>query len=727
MRDPSRTALPGKEADLSRGYSLAVDDAHIAKRLAASTADLAAFMSTTMGVAARSGGYAIRCRMGAPEGCPPGAPEAFHARVRASGCEITSRDADGARRALIWLEDEMLARGGPFLALGNVSRWAVVEDRITRSPVATYRWLSGWELEHPRDYYPDEYLNKLAHCGMNGIWVAGLLSRLMASKTLPELGPASHRLDKLKRLAERAARYGIGVYLFCIEPRAMPPEHPVFAAHPGIRGAQGRCLCVSTPLVQKYIREVMRELFTAVPDLGGVINIFKGERLTTCWMNEKTVQSCPRCRVRSQGEVLADDLNSFMRGIREASPAGKLIAWGYSGNQATGFTSFLPYLDREVIWMGNFEHGGSKLVHGKRVEVHEYSLSSVGASETFAAAAGEMRQAGRNVYAKLQIGNTYELSSVPYIPVPRIVYDKVGTMRELGVEGAMLSWIIGGYPGPMLKAAGEASFAPLMPAGEVLTRAAAASWGPKQAPRVMEAWDQFARAFQLYLCAYEVFYFGPITRCPSYRLHLEKENRNAQPYNWGLTRERVRQPYEDKLARWLGPFTADEMIASFREMAGEWTKGEAILAECLNASSPALDLRRQQAVAVAVRLQFLSMANVLEFYLLRERLKEAGAADSRTLVRRMRALVEDDIRLAQQMTPLVALDCTIGFESEIYDYSYSAALLDEKIRHDRGTLETLSRWEENGVQPEVLTRVLPAPAPARPAPEGWRDYLKWGD
>jgi hypothetical protein len=43
----------------------------------------------------------------------------------------------------------------------------------------------------------------------------------------------------------------------------MPPEHPVFAAHPGIRGAQGRCLCVSTPLVQKYIREVMRELFSS--------------------------------------------------------------------------------------------------------------------------------------------------------------------------------------------------------------------------------------------------------------------------------------------------------------------------------------------------------------------------------------------------------------------------------------------------------------------------------
>ena len=315
-RDRSRKAAIGREADLSQGYSLAIAD-HAAARLETSAADFHLFMSVAMAVKPRSAGYAIRAGIGAPEGCPAGAPEAYHLRVTDAACEITASDAEGIRRALIYLQDEMLVRGGPILPLGELSRRAVIEDRITRSPIAPYRWVSGWELEHQRDYYPDEYLNKLAHCGMNGIWVAGLLSRMVASKTIPELGPGMHRLDKLKRLTERAGRYGIRVYLFCIEPRALPPDHPALARHPEIRGAQGRCLCVSTPLVQKYIREVMREMFIEVPNLAGVINIFNGERQTTCWSSEKTVQSCPRCRQRSQGEVLADSLNGFMEGIRQ--------------------------------------------------------------------------------------------------------------------------------------------------------------------------------------------------------------------------------------------------------------------------------------------------------------------------------------------------------------------------------------------------------------------------
>ena len=723
-RDRSRKAVVGKEADASRGYSLDIGDPRAAGQLEASTADFHRFMSVSMAVHSRPGGYAIGARIAAPEGCPAGAPEAFHLRVADAGSEITAGDAEGIRRALIYLQDEMLAQGGPILPLGQVSRWAVVEERITHSPVAPYRWLSGWELEQDREYYPDEYLNKLAHCGMNGIWVAGLLSRMMASKTLPELGPASHRLEKLKRLTARAGRYGIKVYLFCIEPRALPRDHPVLARHPEIRGAQDRCLCVSTPLVQEYIREVMRELFTEVPELAGVINIFQGERQTTCWWNQTWAQSCPRCRNRSQGEVLVDDLNSFMEGIRQASATAKLVAWGYS---AAGVTSFLPNLHREVIWMGNFEHGGEKIVHGKRVRVNEYSLSSTPPSETFKSDAREMIEGGLSVYAKLQIGNTYELPTIPYIPVPQIVYDKLGAVRELRVKGAMLSWIIGGFPSPMLKVAGEASFAPLRSREEVMTRTAAEYWGPREADRVAGAWDQLSRAFQMYPCYVPAFYYGPIARSPSYKLHLEREEETAQPYNWGITRNRVKQPYEDKIARWLGVFTAEEMIASFREMGAEWTKGLRTLADCLRRDLNIPSLQKQYAVAAAARLQFNSMANVLEFYTLRDRLLNADAAGRRQLIRRMRAVTEDDIAIAEEMRRYVALDCMIGWQSEIYDYSYSEPLLKDKIRNDRETLKTLTRWEKNGVESEVLTAILPTPAPPRPAPITYQDWLQWGD
>jgi hypothetical protein len=730
LRDRARAVSAGAEADLSAGYSLAIEDRDAADALGAMEADFHRFLSICMEVSRAGGGYRVQARIGAPQGCPGNAPEAFHLRVGTSAAELTARDADGLRRGLIHLEDEMAIRRGPFLPLGETSRWAAVEVRITHSPVAPYRWLSAWELEQDGDFYSDEYLNKLAHCGMNGIWVAGLLSRLVASKTLPELGPPEHRLDRLQTLVARAGRYGIGVYFFCVEPRALAGDHPVFAAHPEIRGAGGassQCLCVSTPLVKEYIRDVMSGLFTAVPQLAGVINIYKGERTTTCWTSEKLAESCPRCRVRPQVEVLAEDLNCFMEGIRRSSRSAKFMAWGYSGNRASDFRPFIERLHPEIAWLGNFEHDGEKLVHGRKVGVHEYSLSAVGPSEAFATVTRALVAARRTAYAKLQVGNSYELSAVPYVPVPGVVYDKLEVARKIGVSGAMMSWIIGGYPSMQLKVAGEASFAPLRPRMEMLRRTAAASWGPAEADRVTRAWSRFADAFQLYLCSINVFYFGPIARCPAYQLHLEKEPDIARPYNWGLTRERVRQPFEDQVGRWVGPFTAEELIASFREMAGIWNEGLALLGQSLASVKGNQALRREYGVAAAARIQFLSMANVLEFYTLRDRLGSAAASDQLSIAGRMRAVVEDDIRLAREMTSYAAQDPMVGFQSEIYDYSFSPTLLGEKIRHDEGTVATLARWQKTGVDPAVLARTLPVAKPA-PAPRPtWREWLRWGD
>jgi hypothetical protein len=76
----------------------------------------------------------------------------------------------------------------------------------------------------------------------------------------------------------------------------------------------------------------------------------------------------------------------------------------------------------------------------------------------------------------------------------------------------------------------------------------------------------------------------------------------------------------------------------------------------------------------------------------------------------------------------MALDGNIGWQSEIYDYSYSETLLKDKIRHDRETLKTLARWEKAGIEPGVLTAVLPTPPPPpAPPPPTYQDWLQWGD
>jgi hypothetical protein len=57
--------------------------------------------------------------------------------------------------------------------------------------------------------------------------------------------------------------------------------------------------------------------------------------------------------------------------------------------------------------------------------------------------------------AKIQAGNTWELSAVPYIPAVAHVAQHMANLRDTGVEGLMLSWTLGGYPSPNLEVVAE--------------------------------------------------------------------------------------------------------------------------------------------------------------------------------------------------------------------------------------------------------------------------------
>ncbi|MDD5483315.1 MAG: hypothetical protein PHP98_06650 [Kiritimatiellae bacterium] len=724
-------------SDLSAGYRLVIPHDKKIHLLDRSIHDFHRFMSVAMEVKNPRGRYEIQVALETPKWRSRNASEVYQIEVQPQRCLITSSDVEGMRRALIYLEDEMTIRRAPTLPLGKVSRRAQVQARISRSPCAPYRWQSGWELEDKYDYYPDEYLNKLMHCGTNGIWVAGLFRRLIASKVLPELGPRKHCLEKLRKLTEKTEQYGIKVYLFCIEPRIVPKDHPVFARHPEIIGNTRMCsicnsICISSPLVRNYILEVVGALFQQVPKLAGLINIFNGERGTTCWPDKETVQSCPRCRKRGQTEALADGLNLFYEGMSKVNPSAKMIAWSYGkfDQEANALKAALvKRINPNIVWLENMEHGGIKKICGKDVSTCEYSLSYEGNSSVFENLAKIARTRNRKMYAKLQIGTTYELSSLPYLPLPQTVHRKFAKMHKFGVSGTMESWIIGGYPSLMLKAAGEAAFAPLPRERPFLERLAGIYWGKTKAKRAAKAWEHFSRTFRQYPCANEVFYYGPITRSPAYQLHLEQEKRLALPYNWGLHRNRNVQPHEDRLERWLGPFTPEDLIKSFRTMGYDWNKGVRMIESIIRSFPAGPGLKKQYAVAAAAGLQFLSTANVIEFYQLRDYLHKSEPAVQKRLLRKMRNTVLDDIALARAMKKFLRMEIFIGFESEIYDYSYSGKLLDDKIKQAKKVLQTLSSWQKTGVDHSVLNRIIAGPRqPALTEREkNYKQWIKYGD
>ncbi|MFA7172861.1 MAG: hypothetical protein WC340_05515 [Kiritimatiellia bacterium] len=751
IRNRQRMPVTGIEVSLGDGYTLEAGTFKGQPHLDVLLNDLRQFMAVSLEVREAPGGYPIRLRRSQPQSMPEGVSEAHRIEITDKGCLIEAGDLDGLRRAIFRLEDEMQLRRAPLLPVGDTTRWTTIRTRMIRSPVAPYRWLSGWELTDNNDYYPEAYLNRLAHYGINGLWIPGLLRHLVASKTIPELGPPEHRLAKLKAIIDKAERYGIRIYFFCIEPRALYKSHPAVLAHPEIVGS-GYALCPSEPLVLEYVRETMKTLFTEVPKLGGVVNIFSGERTTTCWSSShKVAQGCPRCSVRSKSDVHAETLKAFVQGIRAAGSDAEFMAWTYgldsSGSVSPIVLEFMEKAGRDVIWLGNFEHGMTKQVCGRKAMVQEYSLSCLGPSVAFADMAKAAKRMGRTLYAKLQVGTSYELSSVPYIPVPGIEYDKLKVAGELGVTGSMMTWIPGGFPSPMLRAAGQATFEPKESKDAFLLRMAGVDWGEQASVDVAKAWRIFAETWQRYPIDNQVLYWGPITRGPAYHLHLEREKRPAWPYNWGYTRQRDPQPWEDNIARWVGPFTPQQIADAFRDMATRWSTGLASLEEALKTVGREPELVRQVVVAQAVRLHFLSAANVYEFYALRDSLPKTDALKHPAILQRMQVVAKDEIRAAEEMKALLALDPTLGFASEIFDFSYSKPLLEEKILQVQEMLPTLARWELNGIEPELLNRTVeeaeklnrkkeparkPAPVRKNDSPRIFdpvfeRDPLRWGD
>src|SRR6185295_18795903 len=112
----------------------------------------------------------------------------------------------------------------------------------------------GDPLLHPElDPYPEGLLQRLAEKGVNGVWRHTVLRQISPpTATFPEFGEGHEtRLANLRAMTERAAKYGINIYLYMNEPRTMPPDF--FKNRPelaGIPELDHVAMCTSTPQVR---------------------------------------------------------------------------------------------------------------------------------------------------------------------------------------------------------------------------------------------------------------------------------------------------------------------------------------------------------------------------------------------------------------------------------------------------------------------------------------------
>ncbi len=598
--------------------------------------------------------------------------ESYRISVSKDKCVITAEDTEGIRRAIIYLEDEMTKREGPYLAVGEVTRAPKIKDRITRgffSPTNRPPKY-GDELLDDIDYYPDEYLNRLAHSGTNGLWIYTSFRALVKTKYFDDDEISiNSRIEKLTRVVAKCKKYGVKVYIFAIEPMGLTEEEA--ARHPEFRGAdiadRWYPVCLRTDAGRDYIITAVEKLFRAVPDLGGYIDITAGERPTSC-PSVATDRSCPRCSKYSRGENLAYSCDIIKEGIRRAGTGAKFVSWTY-GHRYWDWNDIKEYTEKsksDIVLMQNFEDRGYDEQLGKMRAAYDYWLSYIGPSELYEKSAKWAAGEGREMWAKMQVCTSHEIATVPYIPAPGLIFEKYKKAVELGTTGVMECWYFGNYPSVMSRASGELSFAESFDdKAAFLEEFAARVYGKTLAKSIAGAWLEFECGYRSYPTNIMFSYYGPMHDGVVWELALKPKN-NSQPRTWLL----LDPPDGDRIGESLfAGHTLDEAIILADRMRTHWRRGLSLLpenaGECLG-------------VAECIGTLFESGYNILNFYKLRGELgRERG--NSLEILSKMRELVLLERKNSEKMIALCENDKRLGYHSEAEGFKFFPEKLRDRI------------------------------------------------
>ncbi|HEY3396747.1 MAG TPA: hypothetical protein VGM19_03720 [Armatimonadota bacterium] len=665
------------------------------------------------------------------------APEAYAITVAAEGIALRAGNETGLQYALYDLEERLAEAGGPWLEPGTVNRAPFLEARILRSFFSPF-YVN--ELLDDVDYYPPEYLARLAHHRVNGVWIHVVLRDIVPSTHFPEFGAQSAQmLAKLRRTVAQAADYGIRVYLYLNEPRGLPQEDPFWAAHPEVQGAPASApmegfpntfsMCTSEQRVLDWLTESSNRLFSEVPGLGGAFLITASEHQTHCFShvgqgcgveNEdcfRATVECLRCAERTPEAAVIETVQAIAEGIHGAAPQAKVIAWDWSWSMLWGEETtdrIVAGLPADVILQCDFERGDEKVVLGKTLWMDEYALSLIGPSRRFRRCQEVAKQSNRPVYVKLQFLATHELADVPWTPMPGIVYDKFAALRAHGVRGMLGCWIMGNYPGMITDLAGRQYFGD--PANmsvppdreEALNGLAQQYFGPEAVPGVRQAWDEFARAWDFYPFHIPMLYDGPQVAGPGLPWFLEPIHRRFPP-NYLAD-----QPPGDNLLHQILDGQVVWLDAALEQILVHWALGVEALEQAIAAlPAPGLAQHQEYGLARCIYYQMATFRNTLRFYVEREfLLRSTDEAERRAILARLQGYIREELANREACLPFVEADCRLGWHSECFGYQFTPENIRQEITRLREMAEvTIPAWLAAGtglVPPQPYAEPLSA-------------------
>lgn len=508
--------------------------------------------------------------------------------------------------------------------------------------------------------YPDGLLEKLAADGVNAVWLHTVLRTLAKDPKYPEFGEGSeNRIKNLKRLVARAAKYGIKVYLYMNEPRAMPKEffevNEERKAFMGVTWHQQYAMCTSSPEVRRWVRDSLKQVFSKVPGLGGIFTITMSENLTNC-ASKYHREQCERCRGRRAGDIIAEINRTMIDGMTAGNPDAEALAWNWQWPQEEEGAIVASLPARNCRLMAVSENGIKIRRGGVDAVESDYSISIVGPGENARRLWNYAKEKGIPSVGKVQAANSWELSPFPYIPTMDLVAQHAVNLANEGVNGVMLSWSLGCCPSPNLRVYSELRRGETDKDG-VLDRLANELYGAKGV-QARKAWTAFSEGFTNYPFTVGTIYNGPQQWGPANPLYAKKTGWRATmvgiPYD-DIDGWRTRYPkeiYADLIGR-----VADGFADGCRLMEGVASKKE-------------LDMFR------AEQMHFASCRDQALFVIARD----SGDKDA------MRRLAKMELERAKAYWHIVRADSRIGYESSNHYFFVPRDVL-EKVLSCRAVID----------------------------------------
>jgi hypothetical protein len=560
-----------------------------------------------------------------------------------------------------------------------------MQTRIFRS--ARARYYDDDILSGPAAY-PDAYFAQAREHGFTDVWLRGILRDLAPTTVFPTLGReiARHQ-DALGTVVARAKAAGMGVYLYLNEPLGLAADDPFWRDHPDLRGiteyaADGWCmddwaeayaLCTSTSAVRAWLREVTARLFHDLPDLAGWFCISASEHLTHCYAHgldrctAPAPRGCPRCAARDPLEVTADVLCDLHAGTRQSSATARTIAWDWSWSMYAPApqTALLERLPQDMTLLLDWERGGTRTMpDGRANVVDEYSLAYVGPSPQFCAMHAEATRLGLSVMAKLQVGTTHELATVPNLPLVDRLFEKLSAVEAMGLDGVLATWNFGNGFSLNTAAVGRFAADPTRPSPREFVKALAESYfAIPDGTAVAEAIADFSAAMDYYPFDIPFLYWGIVNYALAYPLTPAPLAGTPTGPSWMMAER------GDDLSKSLHQFTLEETIALLEETATRWQAAVARYRAAL-ANSPRA--AQELGVAATVGHIFRSAVHAYRVY----QLRRDRPAD---LDAQFAAIVAAEIANLEAALPLLDADPRLGFHAECQGVMFSAALVREKL------------------------------------------------